>query len=70
MLILSITIRFWLLIKVCCFSKQGGVISVCDDVSHDSIHLWEINKKDGKAILEEVKTCTLQGRWVFLVYCQ
>ncbi|XP_028413177.1 lethal(2) giant larvae protein homolog 2-like [Dendronephthya gigantea] len=49
--------------------KQGRVISVCDDVTHDSIHLWEINKKDGKSILEEVKTCTLQGRLKKIAVC-
>ncbi|EDO48036.1 predicted protein [Nematostella vectensis] len=42
--------------------EQGRVISVCDDGEQNSIHLWEVNKKDGKSVLEEVKTCTLEGR--------
>lgn len=41
---------------------QGRIISVCDDGEQNTIHLWEVNKKEGKSVLEEVKTCTLEGR--------
>ncbi|XP_046855432.1 lethal(2) giant larvae protein homolog 1-like isoform X2 [Xenia sp. Carnegie-2017] len=49
--------------------KQGRIISVCDDVTHDSVHLLEINERDGKAVLEEVKTCMLQGRLKKIAVC-
>ena len=42
------------------------MISVCDDGEQNSIHLWEVNKKNGKSVLEEVKTCTLEGRLVIV----
>lgn len=39
--------------------NQGRFISLCDD---NSLHLWEINMKEGRMVLEEVKSCSLEGR--------
>ncbi|GAB6025766.1 UDP-N-acetylmuramoyl-L-alanyl-D-glutamate--2, 6-diaminopimelate ligase, variant 4 [Chamberlinius hualienensis] len=39
--------------------NQGRFITLCDD---NSLHLWEINTKDGKSFMEEVKSCSLEGR--------
>ena len=47
---------------VCYDYFKGRIISVCDDGEQNTIHLWEVNKKEGKSVLEEVKTCTLEGR--------
>lgn len=49
--------------------EQGRIISVCDDGEQNTIHLWEVNKKDGKSVLEEVKTCTLEGRLKKISVC-
>ncbi|KAL9956887.1 hypothetical protein ACROYT_G038440 [Oculina patagonica] len=49
--------------------EQGRIISVCDDGEQNTIHLWEVNKKEGKSVLEEVKTCTLEGRLKKISVC-
>ncbi|GIX73484.1 lethal(2) giant larvae protein homolog 1 [Caerostris extrusa] len=45
---------------------QGRLISQCDNVS---LHLFELNEKDGKWVLEEVKSCSLQGRLKNITTC-
>lgn len=54
-------------VKIVNQNLQGRIISVCDDGEVNTIHLWEVNKKEGKSVLEEVKTCTLEGRLDFFV---
>ncbi|XP_067128411.1 lethal(2) giant larvae protein homolog 1 isoform X2 [Centruroides vittatus] len=46
--------------------NQGSLISLCDD---NSLHLWELNLKDGKWIMEEVKSCSLEGRFKKISSC-
>ena len=45
---------------------QGRLISQCDN---DSLHLFELNEKDGKWKLEVVKSCTFQGRLKKITTC-
>ncbi|XP_071041650.1 lethal(2) giant larvae protein homolog 1 isoform X2 [Parasteatoda tepidariorum] len=45
---------------------QGRIISQCDNAS---LHLFELNEKDGKWILEEVKSCSLQGKLKRITTC-
>ncbi|GBM95723.1 Lethal(2) giant larvae 1 [Araneus ventricosus] len=45
---------------------QGRLISQCDNTS---LHLFELNEKDGKWVLEEVKSCSLQGRLKNITTC-
>ncbi|UYV62474.1 LLGL1 [Cordylochernes scorpioides] len=40
-------------------SNKGKLISLCKD---NSLHLWELNPKDNKWVLESVKSCSLEGR--------
>ncbi|GFR33149.1 lethal(2) giant larvae protein homolog 1 [Trichonephila clavata] len=47
-------------------SGQGRLISQCDN---SSLHLFELNEKDGKWVLEEVKSCSLQGRLKNITTC-
>ena len=53
----------------CCLSKpvvkilvfQGRLISLCSD---NSLHLWEINNKDGSSVLEELKSFPIENKYV------
>ncbi|KFM68057.1 Lethal(2) giant larvae protein-like protein, partial [Stegodyphus mimosarum] len=45
---------------------QGRLISQCDN---SSLHLFELNEKDGKWELEEVKSCSFQGRLKKITTC-
>ena len=38
---------------------QGRLISLCSD---NSLHLWEINNKDGSSVLEEVKSFSIENK--------
>lgn len=38
--------------------EQGRLISLCSD---NSLHLWEINNKDGSSLLEEVKSFAIEN---------
>ncbi|XP_033127538.1 LLGL scribble cell polarity complex component 2-like isoform X3 [Anneissia japonica] len=39
--------------------NQGRLISLCDD---NTLHLWEVNIRDGNSLLEEMKSFCLEGR--------
>ncbi|KAG8174350.1 hypothetical protein JTE90_005791, partial [Oedothorax gibbosus] len=45
---------------------QGRLISLCED---SSLHLFELNEKEGKSVLEVVKSCSLQGRLKKITTC-
>lgn len=45
---------------------QGRLVSQCDD---SSLHLWELNEKDGKWVIEEVKSCSFEGRLKKITTC-
>ncbi|XP_054718851.1 lethal(2) giant larvae protein homolog 1-like [Uloborus diversus] len=45
---------------------QGRLISQCDN---SSLHLFELNEKDGKWVLEEVKSCSFKERLKKITTC-
>ncbi len=46
--------------------EQGRIISLLQD---NSLHLWEVNIKDGNSVLEEVKSFSLEGRLKKISVC-
>ncbi|KAI8477592.1 Lethal(2) giant larvae protein 1, partial [Branchiostoma belcheri] len=46
------------IIRLFFLPNEGRLISLLDD---NSLHLWEVNIKDGKSVLEEVKDFSLEG---------
>ncbi|XP_071953547.1 lethal(2) giant larvae protein homolog 1-like isoform X2 [Antedon mediterranea] len=46
--------------------NQGRLISLCDD---NTLHLWEVNIRDGNSLLEEVKSFSLEGRLKKISVC-
>nr|XP_054763186.1 LLGL scribble cell polarity complex component 2-like [Lytechinus pictus] len=45
---------------------QGRIISLLDD---NSLHLWEINQKDGGSTMDEVKNFMIEGRLKKISVC-
>ncbi|KAG8239908.1 hypothetical protein J437_LFUL019503 [Ladona fulva] len=45
--------------KLVFLPNQGRIVSLCAD---NSLHLWEINEKDGVTVMEEVKAQSLEGK--------
>lgn len=53
-------------IKLFFLPNQGILITLCDD---NTLHLWEINIKGGKWAMEEMKSCSLEGRFKKISSC-
>ncbi|XP_078692853.1 lethal(2) giant larvae protein homolog 1-like isoform X2 [Branchiostoma floridae x Branchiostoma belcheri] len=54
------------IIRLFFLPNEGRLISLLDD---NSLHLWEVNIKDGKSVLEEVKDFSLEGRLKKISVC-
>jgi len=48
---------------------QAKIISVCNDGEVNTLHLWEVSQRDGSSVMEEVKSCTLEGRLKKISVC-
>lgn len=66
----ALRLPVWVVCIKCISFFQGRIISLCGD---NALHLYEVNVKDGKSVLEEVKSCSLEGRSdllnIKLFYC-